>query len=436
MSRSGQHKIKALLTTVPMPAISMVNQIPGRKIDPRSLDNPEDCIMLANNESFLGGRSQPAIGLHFLKENIPSLDILEFPQWEEYEQAITRGYDVVGIGFYTTNYYDAVKMAKMAREAGVREVWAGNFGALTPGAALFFDRVFSGCAERELKLALENKVLEEIKHPVITTPFSAILSPGARAGYLFTTRGCKFRCEFCSSPSFYPQTDVISAEEIERVLDIYKRMDINYIDIGDETFLQNPGHARKVIDLLHRRSMKWFCTSRADLLLGRVKELKEKGFDSVYLGIESMNNHNLADHNKGQSIEKVVRVLEELKQNGISSSGTYILGLLKDTPASIKKDLEKLNELPLNILIFLLFTPYPELPLYKLWKEKGLIIDHNWQDYDGMHLVFEHPFMSPKEAREIFEYAVCNIYSPYNYNKRRVLRRLHQLKPELSDFCG
>lgn len=418
---------KALLTTVPMPSISIVNQVPGRKIEPRSLDNTDDCIQVANNESFLGGRSQPAIGLRFLKENIPSADILEFPQWQEYEQALQNGYDVVGIGFYTTNFYDAVKMANMAREAGVKEVWAGNYGALTPGAPVFFDRIFTGCAEKELKLALENKDLEEVKHPVITTPFSAILSPGAKAGYLFTTRGCRFRCEFCSSPVFYPQTDVISDDEIERVLDIYKRMDINYIDIGDETFLQNPVQARKVIDLIHRRDMKWFCTSRADLLLGLVKELKEKGFNSVYIGIESMNNKNLREQEKGQGIEKVVNVLNELKQNGISSSGTYMLGLWQDTPASIKEDLKKLAELPLNILIFLLFTPYPELPLYKKWKEKGLIINNNWNDYDGMHLVFRHPSMTPEQAREIFEYAVCQIYSPYNYNKRRVLRRLHQL---------
>jgi anaerobic magnesium-protoporphyrin IX monomethyl ester cyclase len=119
-----------------------------------------------------------------------------------------------------------------------------------------------------------------------------------------------------------------------------------------------------------------------------------------------------------------------LKHYGISTSGTYILGLDKDTKESIKNDLERLNKLLINILIFIIFTPYPELPLYPKWKKDGKIIHDNWKEYDGLHMVFKHPFLSPEEAKETLNYAVCNVYSPYNYNKRRVLRRLDQLKRE------
>ena len=421
---------KALLTTVPMPEISIINQVPGRIIRPNELDSIEDCLIVANNESFLGGRSQPAIGLHFLKENVPSVDILEFPKWDDYEEALKNNYDVVGISFYTTHFYAAKKMAKMAKEAGIKEVWAGNFGALTPGVSDYFDRAFIGCAENDLKIALENEAIKEVKHPVITTPFSAVLRSGEKAGYIFTSRGCKFKCEFCCSPIFFQGSDTISLSEIERVLDIYRDMGINYINVGDETFLQNHGHAKKVINLMHKRDMKWFCTSRADLILGNVEELKEKGFNSVYMGIESMNDDNLLDQNKGQYTEKIIAVLDELKHYGISTSGTYILGLDKDTKESIKNDLERLNKLLINILIFIIFTPYPELPLYPKWKKDGKIIHDNWKEYDGLHMVFKHPFLSPEEAKETLNYAVCNVYSPYNYNKRRVLRRLDQLKRE------
>jgi len=418
---------KALLTTVVLPSISLVNQVPGQKIVPDRLDNREDCILLANNESFQSGKIQPAIGLHFLKENIPSADILEYPGWDEYKNALKKGYDVVAIGFYTTNFYEAVKMAKMAKEAGVNEVWAGNYGALTPGNTEYFDRVFMGYAERELKLALENEVLEDIKHPVLTTPFR-VLPHLERAGFLVTKRGCKFKCKFCSTPSFSANGGSISMDEIERVLNSYKSRNVDYIIIADETFLQDLKHAKKVIRMLNEREMKWFCTTRADLLLGRVKELKEKGFDGVYMGIESLRDSNLSDQKKGESTTKVVKVLEELKQNGASASGTYILGLLNDTVSSIKEDIEKLNRLPLFVLVFLVFTPYPELASYKMWEKKGLIINHNWRDYDGMHMVFKHPFMKPEEAREVFEYAVCNVYSPYNYNKRRALLRLKKIE--------
>lgn len=422
---------KVLFTTIPVTSISIVNHVPGQKIDINSLNTVEDCILLANNESFQSGKIQPAIGLHFLKENISCIDILEYPTWEEYENALKSNYDIVAIGFYTLNFYDAVKMASMAKDYGVKEVWAGNYGAMTPGVSDYFDRKIIGFPEKELKMVLDNEELRSIKHPVLTTPFR-VLANEEKAGFLISNRGCKYSCEFCSTSHFAPYVEKISIEEIERVLDIYKNMGINYIILFDETFLQNENHARKTIDLLHKKRMKWFCTTRADLLIGHVNELKEKGLDGVYMGIESMNNRNLTDQKKGESVERITRAITELTNDGISVSGTYILGLLNDTKESIKIDLEKLDDLSLFALIFLVLTPYPELPQYGSWKNEGLIVNDDWRAYDGMNLVFRHPHMSVEDVREVFEYAVCNIYSPYNYNKRRVLQRMYKIKNPIS----
>ena len=148
---------RALFTTIPINTVSIVNQVPKKIIDIDSLNSVEDCVLVANNESFQSGKIQPAIGLHFLIENIPSIDILEYPTWEEYETALNYNYDIVAIGFYTLNFYDAVAMANMARQYGVKEVWAGNYGAMTPGVSEYFDRAFLGHPERDLKIIVDNK---------------------------------------------------------------------------------------------------------------------------------------------------------------------------------------------------------------------------------------------------------------------------------------
>jgi uncharacterized radical SAM superfamily protein len=426
------HKKKALFTTIPMQEISIINQLPGRKVTPKDITTVEDCLKLGNSESFLGGRRQPQLGLHFLKENIPSLDILEYPQKGDYQSALAQGYDVIGISFYTTGFYAAIEMARMAREAGVKEIWAGNFGAMTPGVEDHFDRKFIGYCEADVKLALENEELKYIKHPLMTTPFTVRLynSDVHLAGYLFTSRGCHFGCDFCSTSVFAPKPNQISIDEIERVLTAYQDRGITYIDIADETFLQYRSHAAKVIDLLYKKGMKWFCTTRADLIDGRIDELKEKGLDCVYIGVESMNNANLLNQNKGQQIGKVTHVMQELKAKGITTAGTYILGLLNDTRETIKRDLEKLKELPIDLLVFLIFTPYPELPIYKEFKEKGLLLHNDWNYYDGLHMVFKHPDITPEDAQDILEYATCSVYSLTNYNKRRIVRRIQEIRSQ------
>ncbi len=431
MYNKRESEKKVLLTTVPVTSIGLVNRVTGQHIDLDSIDDINDCLQLANNESFQSGKIQPAVGIRFLKENIPSADMLEYPQWHEYTDALKNGYDIVAIGFYTTNYYDAIKMAKMAKESGVKEVWAGNFGSLTPGVLDYFDRVFTGYAERELKLAIDGIPLDKIRHPIITTPFRALYHNSENAGIIVSKRGCKFKCNFCSTPIFSPKTDGIHIEEIERVLSIYRDMGIDYIIIQDETFLQDRYHAKKTMNLLKEKHMKWFCASRADLIYGKVTELKDLGFNGVYMGIESMRDSALNDHKKGESVEKVTKVVEELRINDVSVSGTYMLGHLSDTLDSIKEDLEELNRLFLYCIVFLVFTPYPELPIYKVWEESGTIINKNWRDYDGMTLVFNHPHMSPEEVKDAFRYAVTNVCNPYNYNKRRILKKLDILKTNM-----
>jgi uncharacterized radical SAM superfamily protein len=424
---SKRKRRKALFTTVPAPSVSLVNQVKNRIINVSNLETVDDCLLAANNESFQSGKVQPAIGLHFLKENIPSIDILEYPTWEEYHDALNDHYDIVAIGFYTTNYFDACTMAAMAREKGVSEIWAGNYGVFTPGCSTVFDRVVPGYPERELKKIIEYGRLEKIKHPVLTTPFRR-LSQGEQAGFLITNRGCLFNCGFCSSSYFSREIDTISIEEIDRVIESYASLGIRYIIIFDETFLQKRNHAKQVIEILNKKKMKWFCTTRADLISGNEKELKSQGLDGVYMGIESLRDYNLSSQNKNESVDKVLRTIRELNDADVSVSGTYILGLDNDTKESLLQDLEYLKTLPLFVLIFLVYTPYPELPFYERLKRQNKIIHQNWKLYDGMNLVFDHPNFTPDDMRQIFEVAVTSVYSPYNVNKRRVLQRLDKIR--------
>lgn len=91
-----------------------------------------------------------APGLRFIKENVPEVDILEYPSWQQFCSTVRDGdYDVVGFSFFMHHTSEALEMADAAREMGVDETWAGNYGALTPEIQDRFDRVFVGYAERD-----------------------------------------------------------------------------------------------------------------------------------------------------------------------------------------------------------------------------------------------------------------------------------------------
>ena len=46
--------------------------------------------------------------------------------------------------------------------------------------------------------------------------------------------------------------------------------------------------------------MTWYCTTRADSILGKVKYYKEHGMERAYVGIETVSSQNLESAHKGR----------------------------------------------------------------------------------------------------------------------------------------
>jgi outer membrane protein assembly factor BamB len=91
------------------------------------------------------------------------VDILEYPTWDHYREKLKEGYDIVGISFFTWTFPAMVRMVEMARAAGIKEVWGGNYGMMTPGAEAYFDKTFSGYCEAEIYHTLTGMELKEIR---------------------------------------------------------------------------------------------------------------------------------------------------------------------------------------------------------------------------------------------------------------------------------
>src|ERR1700687_4659628 len=70
---------------------------------------------------------QISFGLRFLRQNIPEIEILEYPTRAEYRNALKKGWDVVGFSFYLEESNHVLGMAEEARKAGVKGLGAGNY---------------------------------------------------------------------------------------------------------------------------------------------------------------------------------------------------------------------------------------------------------------------------------------------------------------------
>jgi len=216
---------------------------------------------------------------------------------------------------------------------------------------------------------------------------------------IVTSRGCPGACHFCSSSSFFGRGwRYRSAGSVLAELDeVYNRYGFRAVCFMDDNFTLSPERVEQIADGIIDRGydLKWWNLSRVDTIVrnpAMVARMAAAGSTTVYLGIESGNEETLNSLGKNIKTTDVTRAVEILRENGIESYGSYIIGNLNETASDVEKTIEMAVRLNTNIAQFSILTPYPGTKLYEQIKDR--IFCRRWKFYDGLHIVFRHPLIN------------------------------------------
>jgi radical SAM superfamily enzyme YgiQ (UPF0313 family) len=362
-------------------------------------------------------------GLGFLKANLP-VDILEYPSRRAFEEALETRPDVVGISFHINETEIALDMARQARARGVKEVWAGNYGADSPEITSAFDRVFRGWSEvaAAQALALDNRP-GPLVHPELYGAFGTNLAtPVILSGTLYTSRGCPWTCNFCQTPDFYGKPQPIPLDEIKRIIGVYHARGVRAINILDENFGTFRSHANRVVELLHRYGMRWIALTRVDTLTKNFDHWQAHGLMGAHLGIESLNADSLGGAGKRVEQQCTLDLLRRMSSHNMFVQAFYILGFEEDTVASIQRDILELARLDVDLVQVQILTTYPGTAQRKMIEQTHGIFDHNLSKYNSRNLVWNHPAISPEQMKELQFWADRQLST-----SRRALRTLAKI---------
>ena len=352
-----------------------------------------------------------SFGLRFLRQNIPGISILEYPTRSEYSAQLRRGWDAVGFSFYLEETNDILDMAREARAAGIPQLWAGNYGALTPSIQSVFDHVFTSYSEEALAQLLGTP-LDEIQHPPLITEFRFPGGWSIPVGVLFSSRGCSFRCTFCQTTAFAPHPKPISLDSHDRVLRFYKARGIHFVLMLDENFGNLPSHAETVIELLARHRLRWLVHSRVDLYHSNFFKWQKAGMEGAHFGIESFHQEILKQMHKNEKVQAAFELAARLNRAGLYAQGYYIIGLPSETPASIAEDLRTLASLELDVTQITIVTPHPQTEMWRDLQSNYGIFETDWSKFDTKHLVWNHPHCAPGVLEALLEQGFRNCYGP------------------------
>ena len=359
-----------------------------------------------------------------------------------------RRFDLVGISVDTTRYFNALDIAKMAKEAGVYVSMGGYHATFTDKETLetgLVDFVVRGEGEEiftQLLAVLEKGKLPEgldqvdgisylrdgkykknkdafLPVNLDDFPFPArdLFKMDRYKNQLndlpvtnmITSRGCPFDCFFCCSTRFggkrwrYRSAKSM-VDEIEM---LYHEYGYKAFAFMDDNFTTSKKRIMDFADELEARNLTdiiWWCFSRVDVLVANedmVKRMAEAGAFKVFLGLESANAETLDDYGKNISHDQQVQAVSLLHKYGIHAHGSFVMGDVEETEEMISKTVGLSMKMNLESLQFSIVTPFPGTRLYDQTVKENRLLHKQWDLYDGLHSIIRLDYISPQRIEKI-----------------------------------
>ena len=332
-----------------------------------------------------------------------------------------------------------VGIVERCRARGLRTVVGGPIASSLSPAELKADHVVIGEAEtliaglaRDLEEGTAKPVYQAAERPEMETsplPDLSLIKMNRYSTMVVQySRGCPFNCEFCDIIEIYgrrPRTKAI-AQVLAELNQLRAAGWRESVFIVDDNFIGNKARAKELLKAL----IEWRSQSKtsfdfiteASLNLADDVELmqlmKDAGFTSVFLGIETPDESGLIASNKLQNTRRsLLDSVATIQSYGMQVMGGFILGFDTDGEDIFDRMVDFIQKSGIPIAMVGLLQAMPGTQLFRrLWKE-GRIVDAGHGDNTCDKLNFL-PNMDAAKLVEGYRSVLKRIYSSSAYYER------------------
>jgi radical SAM superfamily enzyme YgiQ (UPF0313 family) len=200
------------------------------------------------------------------------------------------------------------------------------------------------------------------------------------------SRGCPFNCEFCDIIEIYgrrPRTKAVAQvlAELDQLRAAGWR---DSVFIVDDNFIGNKARAKELLRALvawrAQTGAVFEFITEASLNLADDTELmqlmKDAGFKSVFLGIETPDESGLISSNKLQNTRRsLLDSVARIQSYGIEVMGGFILGFDTDKEDIFDRMVEFIQKSGIPIAMVGLLQAMPGTQLFRRLRREGRIVD-------------------------------------------------------------
>lgn len=383
--------------------------------------------------------------------------------------------DLVCITMSATEHNEGLRLAKIAKESGASTLVGGYHPTGVPDLMLSYpqiDMVVRGEGELTVRELVEKghpedvlgvsyrkdgRIIHNEHRPVILDLDSLPFPARHLRQYLYKTsdrntdydvltmsRGCRNPCIFCCEPSMSQRRLRCRSPEnvMKEILEIVEGRDGRSVNImfSDPNFVGYPERVSRLCDLLIERNLKvkFHAILRPNIIATYpelVKKMCEAGILWYEMGIESPNLKDLKQTKKGISTKIHREAVRNIRENGGSAGGTFVIGLPDQTEEEIRRFPVYAREIGLMAAAFGIATPFPGTEFYEDLDRQGLIFETNWDNFDEMHSVYRTKHVSNEKVEELATFCMAKFWNIDVFIDRAEVsqKRIGQ-KPALMEF--
>lgn len=207
--------------------------------------------------------------------------------------------------------------------------------------------------------------------------------------YMFTSRGCPYKCVFCASTRFWNTVRFFSSEYVlKEIRELVDKYNVKLISFYDDLFIANRQRLIEVASLIKKdkklKKIHFTCNARANLINDEVvQSLREMNVLSVNLGLESGCKRTLKYLKPAVTLEQNISAVRTIKRYGLACNGSFIIGCPQETRDEILETYKFIKKIPINLTDIYTLTPYPGTPIWEYAKSRGLVSeDMQWSKLD------------------------------------------------------
>ena len=208
------------------------------------------------------------------------------------------------------------------------------------------------------------------------------------------SRGCRYHCYPCAVA--YLGGRRFRPRPIEAAVAEMAAIDNNRLFIVDNSLAQDTDWEKELFRQMIPLKKKWCCHPIEDD--PQVLDLAARaGAWYVYQAVFDTSDY-------------IRERIKRYHDHGIGVEGTILLGLDHHTEDEIRRLVDFLLEIELDLAEFTVLTPFPHTKAYDELLAQNRILSFDWDQYSADKVVYQPRHMNPEKLQELLSYAWDSFY--------------------------